>query len=233
VNRPLAPFAALAFDLDGTLVDSRRDLANALNAVRAARGLPPHDLAAIEGMVGEGVTVLVHRAFRELGDAEVPEALTAFLVEYERGCLETTRPYPGVEELLEVAADRWPLAVLTNKPERLAVRVIAGLGLASRFRAVVGGDSLPVRKPDPETLRLVAGRLRVPAAALPLIGDSRVDLATARAAGAPAVAVTWGYGRLTEGDLASADGAAGSVAELAALLSLPASRGGGEDLRRW
>ncbi|HSM50058.1 MAG TPA: HAD hydrolase-like protein [Thermoanaerobaculia bacterium] len=233
MNPPLAPFAALAFDLDGTLADSRRDLANAINTVRAARDLPPHDLAAIEGMVGEGLTVLVRRAFRELGQAGVPEALAAFLVEYERGCLETTRPYPGIEELLAAAAGRWPLAVLTNKPERLAVKVIEGLGLAGRFRTVVGGDSLPVRKPDPATLLLVAGRLRVPVAALPLIGDSRVDLATARAAGAPAVAVTWGYGRLTEEDLAGADGAAGSVAELAALLSLPASRGGGRDPRRW
>jgi len=233
VTRPLAPFAALAFDLDGTLVDSRRDLANAINAVRAARGLAPHGLAAVEGMVGDGVTVLVRRAFRELDDAAIPEALSAFLAEYERGCLETTRPYPGIEELLAAAAGRWPLAVLTNKPERLAVEVIGGLGLAGFFRAVVGGDTLPVRKPDPATLLLVAGRLRVAATALPLVGDSRVDLATARGAGAPAVAVTWGYGRLTAEDLAGADGAAGSVAELAALLSLPAFRGGGRDPRRW
>ncbi|MCL4837699.1 MAG: HAD hydrolase-like protein [Thermoanaerobaculia bacterium] len=231
--RPLAPFAALAFDLDGTLVDSRRDLARAINEVRTGRGLAPHDLEAVEGMVGDGVAALVQRAFPELGERETAEALAAFLVEYDRRCLETTRPYPGVEDLLAAAAGRWPLAVLTNKPERLAAKVLAGLGLAGRFRALVGGDSLPVRKPDPAALLLLAGRLRVPAAALPLVGDSRVDLATARGAGAPAVAVTWGYGRLTEEELASADAVAGSVGELAALLALPASPGGGRIPRGW
>lgn len=221
-----ADFVALAFDLDGTLVDSRRDLAAAINVVRAARGLAPHALPAVEGMVGDGVVMLVRRAFPELDDAALPAAIAEFLTAYERGCLDTTRPYPGIEALLAAAARRWPLAVLTNKPERLAIRVLAGLGLAGRFQVVVGGDSLPVRKPDPATLLLVAGRLRVPAARLPLVGDSRVDLATARGAGAPVIAVTWGYGRLTAEDLAGANGVARSVPALAALLGLPASPGG-------
>lgn len=186
--------AALVFDLDGTLIDSRRDLAAAVNQVRGELGLPVLTLGQVVAMVGEGARVLVQRALGpEVRGNAFEEAFASFLRHYRRGCLDHTRPYPGVVELLARLAAALPLAVLTNKPAETTSLILARLGLAGYFRAVIAGDTLPTRKPDPAGLLQLARGFGVPAAALCLIGDSRVDCDTARAAGCSFVLVEWGF----------------------------------------
>lgn len=194
---------AVAFDLDGTLVDSRRDLAAAVNRARTSYGLPELAEATVVGMVGEGARKLVAQSF-DLGDqlagASPPagaialdEALARFFAFYDEGLLASTRAYPGIPELLADLDGRCPLAVLTNKPEGFSRRILEGLGLAGHFAEVVGGDTLPVKKPDPAGLHLLAGRLGVAAGEIVLVGDSEVDAATAAAAGCSFAFVTWGF----------------------------------------
>jgi phosphoglycolate phosphatase len=191
------PPAALAFDLDGTLIDSRRDLATAVNRVRASYRLEPLDLAAVLTMVGEGARNLVARALdldpSSADAARLDEALARFFGHYEEACLDTTRPYPGILEALEALAPRYPLALCTNKPERFTRLLIDHLGLGPYFPHVVAGDTLPSRKPDPAGMRLLAERMRAPLAEVMLVGDSRVDAQTAAAAGCRFALVTWGF----------------------------------------
>ncbi|HLF57989.1 MAG TPA: phosphoglycolate phosphatase [Thermoanaerobaculia bacterium] len=190
---------AVAFDLDGTLVDSRLDLAEAVNRTRGGLGFEPLAVASVVGMVGEGARNLVRRA---LGDAPEPalfeRAFAAFLNHYDEVCLDRTRPFPGVEALLERLAARLPLAVVTNKPERFSRRIVDHLGWKERFRVLVGGDSLPTRKPDPGGLRHAADRLGTSIEGLLFVGDSRIDAQTAVAAGAPLVLAVWGFAALAE-----------------------------------
>jgi phosphoglycolate phosphatase len=186
--------AALVFDLDGTLIDSRRDIAAALNSMRAGYGLPPLSLEQVVPMVGEGARVLVERAVgRELPAAEIEPALRIYLSKYDDILLDSTRPYTGVPEMLAALAPAYPLALLSNKGEAPSRRILEGLGLASYFRLILGGDSLPTRKPDPEGLRRVAERLGVPPAGLLLVGDTGIDAATAQAAGCAFCLVEWGF----------------------------------------
>jgi phosphoglycolate phosphatase len=198
VVNPPAPArpAGVVFDLDGTLVDSRQDLATAINALRGALGLSPLSLAEVTSMVGEGAPVLLRRALPEsVSGTAFEDALARFLDLYHETCLAATRPYGGVEELLAGLAPRYPLAVLTNKPERHSRRILAGLGLLPRFALVVGGDTLPTRKPDPDGLRWIAASWRTSPRRLLLVGDSAVDADTAAAAGSGLALVSWGYGR--------------------------------------
>ncbi|HVF61737.1 MAG TPA: HAD-IA family hydrolase [Thermoanaerobaculia bacterium] len=225
----MTPPAALVFDLDGTLIDSRRDLATAVNRMREELGLAPLALAEIVGMVGEGARRLVEKALR----GEVPlerfeEVFTRYLEHYRAVLLDTTRPYDGIPETLARLAARYPLAVLTNKPEDLSRAVLDGLGLLAHFAEVLGGDSLPSRKPDPAGLLRLAGRFGAAPAAILLVGDSAIDAATARAAGARFALVTWGFPR--PADLAGIDAEAryAAPADLAAALlpaATPADRG--------
>lgn len=189
------PFAAVVFDLDGTLIDSRLDLAAAVNGVRGELGFEALPVARVVAFVGHGARKLVRRALPDEVAGEGFEAAFArFLDVYYEGCLRETRPYPGVEALLETLADRLPLAVLTNKPERHTRKILEGLDLARWLRFALGGDSLHVRKPDPETLREAARRLGAEVSRILFVGDSAIDAATAQAAGAPAALVTWGFG---------------------------------------
>lgn len=177
------------FDLDGTLVDTLEDISLAVNHALAVVGLPPRPRDEVVGFVGEGARRLVERAVAPHAD-RADAALAAWWHHYDAHCLDHTRPYPGIEALL--AAARVPLAVHTNKPGALARKILDGLGLGPRFLAVVGGDEAP-RKPDPAgTLALVARAGATPASTV-FIGDSHVDVATARAAGVAHVAVTWGF----------------------------------------
>jgi 2-phosphoglycolate phosphatase len=214
---------AVAFDLDGTLVDSRLDLAAAVNLARADFDLPPHPVEAVLGMVGEGARNLVRRAFGEPEPARLERALERFFVHYDVECTRRTRPYAGIEAATLALAGRFPLAIVTNKPERFSRKIVDALGWRGRFVELVGGDSLPSRKPDPAGLCEVARRLGLPPAELLFVGDSRIDSATAGAAGAPFVFVEWGFaGEAERRELA----AARSVREPAELLELvpPAQR---------
>jgi phosphoglycolate phosphatase len=186
--------AALVFDLDGTLIESRADLARAVNRLRGELGLPAHSLEAVTGMVGRGARELVRRAFEADRPELSPDALLPrFLELYDQVCLEETRLYAGLEAALDTLGSRLPLAVLTNKPEAIARKILRALGSGERFATVVGGDTLPTRKPDPAGLALVGARLGVPTTALVLVGDTPIDAATARAADCPAVLVGWGF----------------------------------------
>ena len=213
-----ARIRAIRFDLDGTLVDSRHDLAEAVNRARADLGLPPLEVAAVLGMVGEGARNLVRRA---LGGEPAPEllerAFERFLVHYDAVCLDRTRPYPGIDELLTTLAatpGRPWLAVLTNKPERFTRKLVAHFGWSSIFDELVGGDSLPTRKPDPAGLRRIADHAGAAVAETMLIGDSRIDAATAAAAGARFLFVSWGFASEADRDELAAGPSIRNPAEL-------------------
>lgn len=184
----------VVFDLDGTLIDSARDLATAVNGAlaRVAAGTPPLRFETVRSCIGNGATSLVARSLEAAGlRLPLEEVLPVFLECY-RGCLlETTRLYPGVEEALELLADR-TLAVLTNKPGDMSRAILAGLRVAGRFARIYGGGDLPARKPDPAgLLRLMDETSATPAETV-IVGDSRVDVRTGRAAGVRSVGVTYG-----------------------------------------
>jgi len=189
-----APARLLVFDLDGTLVDSTRDLAAATNAAlrRVAPDAKALPVETILGFVGNGARVLVEKTLRHAGlDLPADEVLPVFLECYERGLLDTTRPYPGIPEALE-ALETCPLAVLTNKPGPLARKLLEGLGLAPRFARIWGPGDVPARKPDGAGLALLMKELGATPATTWMIGDSPVDLQTARAASVRIAGVTWG-----------------------------------------
>ncbi|HVT57527.1 MAG TPA: HAD-IA family hydrolase [Thermoanaerobaculia bacterium] len=190
---PLPPLG-LVFDLDGTLIESRRDIATAVNRMRAGRGLAPLSVEEVRTMVGEGARALVRRALPPATPREeLAAAVSSYLAHYREVCLETTRPYPGVPGMLAEVAQGFALAVLSNKGESLSRHILAGLGLDRYLRQVVGGDTLPTRKPDPGGLFLLADRLAIAPARLLLVGDSRIDALTARAAGSPFALALWGW----------------------------------------
>jgi phosphoglycolate phosphatase len=199
------------FDLDGTLVDSLDDLHASVNHALRALGLPPRSRAEVHGFVGEGARLLLERAVSPHVHLLEP-ALAAWRPHYEAHCLDHTRPYPGVEALL--AGSGRALAVHTNKPGEMARKILSGLGLLPRFAAVIGGDEAP-RKPDPTGLLELMARVGASPAETIFVGDSRVDVATARAAGVSLVAVTWGFGTRAELAEAGATVFADGVAELA------------------
>jgi phosphoglycolate phosphatase len=185
----------LLLDLDGTLVHSVPDLAAALNRLLRARGLAALSHAETALMVGDGVARLVERAFAARGCAPDAGAMAEFSADYGAHAVVETTAYPGVADGLKSLADEgWRLAVCTNKPEAAARALLAGLGLASLFAAIGGGDSFPVRKPNPAhllaTLKAAGGQ---PNRAV-MAGDHANDVAAACGAGLPCIFAAWGYG---------------------------------------
>jgi phosphoglycolate phosphatase len=176
------------FDLDGTLADSLEDLYLAVAQALSALQLPMRSREEVRGFVGEGAARLLARAIAPQEHLLEP-ALAAWRAHYAEHLLDHTRLYPGVAAAL--ASARCTLAVLTNKPGPMARRILEGLGVRSRFAAVVGGDEAP-RKPDPTGTLEIMSRLGAAREETVLIGDSRVDCETAAAAGVQFVAVTWG-----------------------------------------
>ena len=184
----------VVFDLDGTLVDSTRDLAAAVNATIAqlAPGRPPLPIGVVRSYIGNGAGVLVAKSLEAAGIEARPEAvLPLFLECYGRCLLDTTALYPGVLETLEALADR-TLAVLTNKPGDMSRAILAGLGVSSRFARILGGGDVPGRKPDPAGLLRLMEETGAGAGETVLVGDSAVDVRTGRAAGVRTVGVTFG-----------------------------------------
>jgi phosphoglycolate phosphatase len=189
------PFRTVVFDLDGTLADTSPDIAAGLNRMLAALQRPALSLATIRGMVGHGARSLVELALAATGgapEALVDEGLPLYLDFYAENVCVGTRPYPGVEQALdELASSGVSLAVCTNKVEGLTHQLLAALGWTERFAAVVGGDTLPTRKPDPAMLQEAIARAGGGPAAY--VGDSITDAETARAAGVLFVAVSFGF----------------------------------------
>jgi len=191
---------AFVFDLDGTLVDSGRDIARAANHARARRGLPPLPEALLLRFVGDGAPALIRRTLahdgegappRAVADAELADGLRAFREHYAAHLVDNTTLYPGVRETL-AALSGVPLAVATNKPAAFARPLLARLGVADVFRRIVAGDDVPRHKPDPAHLAACLEGLVLAPEAVVVVGDSRNDILVARAAGAVAVAVTYG-----------------------------------------
>jgi len=190
-----------------------------VNRARADLGLPALAVATVLGMVGEGARNLVRRA---LGGAPAPElldrAFERFLVHYDEVCLDRTRPYPGIDGLLRTLAattGRPWLAVLTNKPERFTRKIVAHFGWSSAFDELVGGDTLPTRKPDPEGLHRIAAHAGASAEETLLVGDSGIDAATAAAAGARFLFVPWGFAAEADRGVLAAGPAVRDAEELA------------------
>ena len=218
--------SAIIFDLDGTLVDTARDLSQALNAVLAEAGREAVPPARVRHTVGGGAWGMVERGFALTGEplaaAEVDRWTAAFLRHYRAHLSDLSRPFPGVRETLEaLAAEHAVMAVCTNKSVEASRRLLRDLELDGFFGAVLGGDSLAVRKPDPEhlaaTIRAVGGE---PANAV-MVGDSEIDVAAARNLGVPAIAVAYGYAAVPAAEL-GADAVIERFAELpAAIAALP------------
>jgi len=184
----------IAFDLDGTLIDSRRDLADSANQLIAELGGTPQSEEAVGRMVGDGARVLVERALAAAGLVDPGHALQRFLAIYDTRLLNHTRPYPGVEHALEAARRGARVTMLTNKPLHHTARIVDALGWAPLFDEVVGGDNPLGRKPEPQALLAMMSATSVTAAQTMLVGDSKVDLDTARRAGVRCCLVSFGYG---------------------------------------
>ncbi len=213
----------LLCDLDGTLIDSAPDLAAAVGEVLARRGRPPLTVEAIKTMIGDGVPKLIERAFAATGGAPQADELAAlvsrYMPLYESRMTELTRPYPGaIEALRALKRAGWRLAVCTNKPEAPSRAIIAALGFDGLFEAVAGGDSFPVRKPDPGHLLGLLGRMGADPAVAVMLGDGQNDVLAARRAGLPAIAIAHGYGRVPAREL-GADVVIESFAELPGALA--------------
>jgi phosphoglycolate phosphatase len=189
------PFDIVAFDLDGTLADTGPDLAAALNHTLGALGRPTVPPDSVRHLVGHGARALLRRGLAASGDAGeelVEKGFGIFIDYYGRHICDGTRPYPGVESALdEIEAGGARVALCTNKPERLTRALLEALGWKARFAAIVGGDTLPLRKPDPAPLFEAIARAGGGRAAF--VGDSITDSDTARAAKLPFVAVSFGF----------------------------------------
>jgi len=187
----------LVFDLDGTLVDSKQDLALSVNAMREEMGLAPLTLELISSYVGHGVTLLVRRSLgTQATDENVEKGLAFFLDYYRQHMLDNTTPYPGVSEALEKLKGH-KMAVLTNKPVNFSREMISRLGFAPYFSYVYGGNSFPQKKPDPVGLHKLMEDLQVSAKETVMVGDSDTDILTGRNAGVLTCGVTYGFGAQT------------------------------------
>ncbi|HZS72319.1 MAG TPA: HAD-IA family hydrolase [Candidatus Acidoferrum sp.] len=193
VNQGFSSVSALIFDLDGTLIDSKRDLVLSVNAMLRELGRPELPERIISGYIGRGAPQLVASSLGGgASEEEVQRGLKFFLEYYEDHKLDHTSVYPGVEDAL--ARISRPMAVLTNKPYRVSGRILDALGLSKYFRVVYGGNSFATKKPDPLGARTILRELNTKPNDALFVGDSEVDVQTARNAGMFAAAVNYGFG---------------------------------------
>lgn len=196
-----AHIQAIAFDLDGTLVDSAAGVALALNAALMNAGLPGFEQAAVRDWIGDGPDALIQRALRASVLDGINGADLAWRLrrDFDEVTLQDPAaqgaPYPGTADLLRALSDAYPLVVVTNKPTPLARAVLEAAGLLPYFSAVHGADTRAQRKPSPLLIEQAAQRLGLPTAELLMVGDGPADLRAARAAGCRAAWVSWGYGQ--------------------------------------
>ena len=188
------PVRALIFDLDGTLIDSKLDLIHSVNAMLGEMQRPELAAETISGYIGHGAPQLIVRALGSAAtEEELKHALQFFLGYYEEHKMDHTCAYPGVAETL-AQLSHLPMAVLTNKPARISVRILNSLGLTKYFRAIYGGNSFESKKPDPFGANKILLEFGITSREALLVGDSEVDVQTARNAGMQAAAVNYGFG---------------------------------------
>jgi phosphoglycolate phosphatase len=208
----------VVFDLDGTLVDSAPDLVATLNVIFARQGLPPVTYDTARNLVGGGARSMIERSLaaqgRKLGATEVDRLFKDFIDHYAAHIADRSRAFPGLEAALdELAAGGCRFAVCTNKLEWLSVRLLDALGLSYRFAAICGADTFGLQKPNPDLLRRTIARAEGEPGHAVMVGDSISDIATARAAGVPVVAVDHGYTETPVSEL-GADRVISAFAEL-------------------
>jgi phosphoglycolate phosphatase len=203
----VAPSPIVVFDLDGTLIDTAPDLIHTLNAILTAEDIPALPFETARPMIGAGVRPLLERALAERGrfpgEAAMDALFERYLRQYRDHIADRSRPYPGLETALDkLGALGFGLAVCTNKYEALSLRLLNALGLTSRFAAICGQDTFPMKKPDPDVLRLTIARAGGDPACAVMVGDSETDVNVARAAGIPVIGVDFGYTRVPMAELA-------------------------------
>ena len=208
------PIDLLMFDLDGTLADTGRDLADAVNFTRAYFNLPKLPDDAVLTHVGRGVEHLLKQALPEENPERFEEVLRVFLRRYEDHLLDATVLYPHVQQTLEHFRDK-RRAVVSNKMHRLTVAVLRGLGVENCFDVILGGDSAPQKKPDPALLRRALARFDVPAERALMVGDGDIDIEAGKRAGVVTCGVTYGLGRKQDIIAAAPDFIIDSLSELA------------------
>ncbi len=222
----------LLLDLDGTLANSAPDLTAALNRIMAGRHLAPFSLLETIAMVGDGVARLLERAFAARGRQMDAAALAEFVADYGAHCTDATRLYPGVTPTLrDLRARGWRLAVCTNKLEAPARELLGALGIGGLFAVVGGGDSFPMRKPDPAHLLATLHAAGGSADRAVMAGDHRNDVRAAHSAGLPCVFAGWGYG--TPAMAAEADAVADRFADLPGIVERLLARGPGSVTPPW
>lgn len=222
-------YKCLLFDLDGTLVDSRADLTNSINLMLAELGHAILPDARVLKFVGEGVRLLVERSMCASAEAaptatELDHAIEVFRRHYRAHLLDQTYVYPEVEATLARLA-HLPLAIVTNKPYDFTLALLDGIGLRSQFQVILGGDSLPERKPSPLMLLEAARQCGVAPAQCLMIGDSRVDVAAGQAAGMKTCGFVAGFRGRTELVEAGVDFVIERFGELCMLVECAAARG--------
>lgn len=219
MSAPGRKVSGVVFDLDGTLVDSRRDIAEAANHALEKAGLLRLPHPELESYVGDGAPLLMARAARiEVTDPKTALMVADFLDYYAAHPIDHTDLMPGTLEALEALAS-YALGVCTNKPRRTSVAVLKGLGLEPRFKGVVAGDDLPKRKPDPAMVHETARRLGVPVAEVVMVGDGPQDVLSGRAAGALTVGVKGGIQALERLAASEPDLMIDTLAELPAAIA--------------
>lgn len=185
---------AVLFDLDGTLLDSAPDFIATVNLMRTVRGRAPMSLEALRPHVSKGARAMLGAAFPDVDVVEREGWVPEFLATYERELGRHGAPFDGIEPMLralETAGCVW--GIVTNKPEYLAVKLLPILGWQQRCAVLIGGDTLPVRKPDPLPLTVAAARIGIDPHSCIYVGDDERDIVAARAAGMPSVVALWGY----------------------------------------
>ncbi|KAF1712699.1 phosphoglycolate phosphatase [Pseudoxanthomonas kalamensis DSM 18571] len=217
------PYRAVLFDLDGTLIDSAVGIADAVNHTLRELGHTGEDEATVRAWIGDGARLLLHRALQHAGadvadGPDFEDAYARLMRHYGDSLPLQARAYPGACEALEALRQQdIRIALCTNKPERFIAPLLQALDWRERFDAIVGGDTLPQRKPDPEPLLHIAGKFGLIPAQCLMVGDSRTDAEAADAAGMPLALVDYGYRRDFDLDAAGACAIVGDLRQLPGL----------------